>query len=317
MGLKLAKKTVEAEPTASTKVEVQKPSGKATISKDADDEVVSIAGFSLPTKKSLPQKDIGKLKWLIYGERKIGKTSFASCFPDALFLMFEPGGEGLEIYQEPVDSWAKFKAMVKLLIEKDEQGNFKNHKFKTVILDTADYLYMLCRNSECQKLGIKHPNDAGFGKGSDLIFNELATWCNKLALSGLGLVILSHAQEKEFLERTGGTFDKIIPTMPGQAWKYFGGLADGNVYYGYWGDTRLLTITGSDSVESGQRLKFQFWVKGKEGVERVHSISAGANEDEAYANFVKAFNNEQEESGKPKRSEFAALSDQKVPIKTK
>ena len=40
----------------------------------------------LPTEKSKPKVEPGTLKWLIYGEPKVGKTSLVSGFEDVLFL---------------------------------------------------------------------------------------------------------------------------------------------------------------------------------------------------------------------------------------
>ena len=49
--------------------------------------------IKLPTKKSKIESDLSKYSILLYGKIKIGKTSLAAQFPDALFLMTEPGGK--------------------------------------------------------------------------------------------------------------------------------------------------------------------------------------------------------------------------------
>ncbi|HOK47887.1 MAG TPA: AAA family ATPase, partial [Bryobacteraceae bacterium] len=61
--------------------------------------------MALPTKKTPPRANLGDYSILIYGPTKIGKTTLASQFPEALFLATEPGLNALEAYQIPITSW--------------------------------------------------------------------------------------------------------------------------------------------------------------------------------------------------------------------
>lgn len=286
--------------------------------------------FSLPTERSEPVSSIGSMSFLIYGEKKIGKTSIASQFPKALFLAFETGYTGLSIFVEPMldknmkPYWKKFVSFIDLLVNQD-------HNFKTVVIDTIDVAYSACMSYVGSVEGFDHPSDAGYGKGWKAVENEFATQISRLVnCPKFGTIFLSHAVEKEFIERTGGKYDKIIPSMPEQARKLISAVCDCLIFYGYHGEERLLTVRGSDSVESGSRMTKNFWIKG--GLERhsvlaeqkrklveqgklrsqegkaiedematlrVHSIPAGADEAEAYFNFERAFNNQQEDNGKP------------------
>jgi len=300
--------------------------------------------FSLPTTKSEPVANIGSMSFLIYGEKKIGKTSLASQFPKALFLAFEKGYSGLSIFVEPMfdknekPDWRKFVAFIDLLVK-------ENHGFQTVILDTIDVAYSACMDYVCMMEGWEHPADGAYGKGWKAIEKEFSTQIGRLVnCSKFGTVFLSHAIEKEFMERTGGKFDKIIASMPEQARKLISAVCDCIIFYGYHGEQRLLTIRGSDTVESGTRMTKNFWVKGgyerhkvlaekkrelvnankfrsQEGkaIEeemsklRIHSIPAGADEGEAYFNFERAFNNLQEDDGKPE-FDFGYI-EKKAPMK--
>ena len=288
------------------------------------------SGFALPTAKSEPVSDIGDMSFLLYGEKKIGKTSIAAQFPKALFLAFEKGYSGLSIFVEPMfDSnekpdWRKFVKYIDLLVKED-------HDFKTIVLDTIDNAYAACMDYVCMVEGWDHPSDGAYGKGWKAVEKEFATQIGRLVnCDKFGVIFLSHAVEKEFMERTGGKYDKIIASMPDQARKLVSAVCDCIVFYGYHGEQRLLTIRGSDTVESGTRMTLNFWIKGglqkhkelagkkRELVEagqarseevkkldeemssfRVHSISAGSDEQEAYFNFNRAFNNLQETDGKP------------------
>lgn len=302
------------------------------------------SGFSLPVAKSEPVSSIGSMSFLIYGEKKIGKTSIAAQFPKALFLAFEKGYSGLSIFVEPMfdknekPDWRKFVAFIDLLVK-------ENHDFETVVLDTIDVAYSACMDYVCMVEGWEHPSDGAYGKGWKAVEKEFSTQIGRLVnCPKFGTIFLSHAVEKEFLERTGGKYDKIIASMPDQARKLISAVCDCIVFYGYHGEQRLLTIRGSDSVESGTRMTQNFWIKGglerhqilaekkrqlveqgklrsQEGKSleeematlRVHSIPAGADEQEAYFNFQRAFNNQQEDDGKPE-FDFGYI-EKKAPMK--
>lgn len=279
--------------------------------------------IALATELSEPVKTVDQLTWLLYGEKKIGKTSFVSKFPSAHFLMFEPGYKGLRIHYklmgdiEGIEAWSNFKEYVDLLCQTE------NHNFRTVPIDTIDLCYNAALAYVCKREAIEHPQDLPYGKGWKLVSREFCSVINKLAQSGLGIVFISHATEREFQERTGGKYDKIVPSMPGQAKDFISGIADAIVYYGYYGNERLITVRGSDAIESGHRMEENFWIasEGKKPFEkrdivngRVHSIPVGNSAQEAYDNFIRAFNNEQEETGEPDSNRvFASLSD--VPVK--
>ena len=265
---------------------------KLPVNPNSQPQAKSRSGFTLPTQKSEPIDTIEKAIMLLYGERKIGKTSLASRFTDAFFLMFEPGGSGLSIYQQDIADWNMFCEFVDLL---QEQTDF----YRTIVIDTIDIAYEKCMEYVCKREGFGHPSDkeVGFGKGWKLVDTEFKKQMTRLLQTGRGTVFVSHAHTKEFQAMSGPKFDKLVPTMGTQAARYIIGLADILAYYGYYGEERFLTIRGSDSVECGHRLRENFWVEDRS--ERVHSIPMGKDEDEAYANFMLAFNNKQQTNGKP------------------
>jgi hypothetical protein len=307
------------------KINTSKPPKPETVKaeKPASSRLVIDKSLALATELSTPVESVDQLTWLLYGEKKIGKTSFVSKFPSAHFLMFEPGFKGLRIHYklmgsiETIEAWSNFKQYVDLLCD------VESHNFRTVPIDTIDLCYNACLAYVCKREGIDHPQDLGYGKGWKLVEREFCAVINKLAQSGLGIVFISHATEREFQERTGGKFDKIVPSMPNQAKNFISGIADAIVYYGYYGNERLITVRGSDAIESGHRMEENFWVasEAKKPLDdrdkvsgRIHSIPVGNSAQEAYDNFLAAFNNEQQGTGEPDSNRvFASLSD--VPVK--
>jgi hypothetical protein len=251
-------------------------------------------GFSLPTKKSEPRDNLGDYTWLIYGEKKIGKTSLASQFPDALFMMFEPGGKGLSIYQVELANWKAFKEYIKLLKKSPDQ-------FKTIIIDTVDIAYERAFEHVGNREGFTHPSEVNdFGASWKLIRQEFESTILELVNTGRGVMFLSHATESEFQEASGNKYNKLIPTMSKQARAFVIGFVDIIAYYGYYGKERLLTIQGSDAVDAGHRLDGKFLVSGgEEQGNRVHSIPMGNSSKEGYDNIQKAFRNEQDSAYRP------------------
>jgi len=229
--------------------------------------------------------------FLVYGERKIGKTSLCSQFEDALVILFEPGGKGLRLMKTEITQWAEFVRYVDLVLESD--------RFRTVVIDTADASYRRCYDAMMRKLGIEKPPENDYGATWGLINAEYERPMAKLMNSGRGVVFTSHAQLREI-----EGFQKIIPSMPAGARRYVSAAVDATIYYGYFGKRRYLTVQGSEQLDAGHRLKNNFWTAG-EPRQRVHSIEAfddknpAFSEEETYERLVAAFENRQAETGEP------------------
>jgi hypothetical protein len=249
--------------------------------------VVESAGageYTLPTERSVPSTRLQDFTILLFGEKKIGKTDLTAQFPDTIHLMTEPGGKAQSIYQVPINRWQDFIGYVKLL-EKDKG---KARRFITASTDTADLLYQRCTEYVCAKLGIEHPSEEAYGKGWSAVREEFTKWTIRLIASGHGVIFISHATEKEIKMRGGETYNRISPTMAGQARDILEGIVDIWAYYGYDGSRRVLTIRGSDHIGAGHRLKDNF--KTPTG-EPITEIDMGDSAEEGYANLMAAFNN--------------------------
>jgi len=159
----------------------------------------------LPTTKTPPKRSLSDVSILLYGPSKIGKSTFASQAPDAIFLATEPGLNALEVYQHPIGSWAEFLDACAELAKGE-------HRYKTVVIDTIDVLYRLCADHICQKRGIEHESDGSHGKVYGLIKNEIYRVLAKLAHLPYGLILISHSQDRDLETRTG-TVTRTVPTL--------------------------------------------------------------------------------------------------------
>jgi len=172
----------------------------------------------LPDKKTPTKTSPADLTMLLYGAQKLGKSTLCSHADGALFLATEPGLNHLEVFQVPVSSWEELLGALSDVAKGD-------HSFRTVIIDTIDNAYKFCTEYVCAQHGVKHPSDLSYGKGYALVNNEFHRVINKMALLPYGLIMTSHAHEKE-VENRDGKYTKVMPTLPDGARKILLGFVD-------------------------------------------------------------------------------------------
>ena len=232
--------------------------------------------ITLPKKKSTPGKDLSTYTLLLYGREKIGKTSLASQFPDAVFLMFEPGGKALSVYQVEVGDWPDFKLLLKQLEE--------DSRFKTIVIDTIDIAYRLCLEWVSKKvLAGSHPADLKYGIGWDRLKDEFTKRIAQLCKCGKGVIFLSHDTVREDEKADGSKISTIMPSMSGVARGVIEPMIDCLGYYYYDDEAkRQLCITGTADVIAGCRMKEAGFFKD------IDDIFMGTSSKQAYNNFLSA-----------------------------
>jgi len=151
-------------------------------------------------------KEKRPLKIVIYGPEGIGKSTFASQFPDPLFIDTEGGTSNLDIRRIKCNkSWNDLIAIVKEILANPSIC-------KTVVLDTADWSEFLCINAVCEKYRKNNIEDFGFGKGYVYLLDEyskLLILLDQLIEVGINVVITAHAKPRKFeLPEEQGAFDR-------------------------------------------------------------------------------------------------------------
>jgi hypothetical protein len=194
----------------------------------------------LPTAKTQPKPALADLTVLVYGQTKIGKSTFCSQADGALFLATEPGLNALDVFQVPIQSWEELLAACAEVTE-------GKHPFRTVIIDTIDNAYKFCADYIIKKYKIEHESDLGYGKGYALVNNEFQRVLTKLAFLPYGLFLISHAKEIEVDTRTG-KYTRIVPTLPDKARKIVLGMVDQVLF------CDLEVATAEDGAESVKRV---------------------------------------------------------------
>jgi hypothetical protein len=145
-------------------------------------------------------------KIVIYGPEGIGKSTFASQFPDPLFIDTEGGTSNLDVRRIKCNkSWNELISIVKEI-------HANPHICKTVVLDTADWSETLCTNAVCEKYRKNNIEDFGYGKGYVYLVDEYArllSLLDQLIDVGINVVITAHAKPRKFeLPEEQGSFDR-------------------------------------------------------------------------------------------------------------
>jgi hypothetical protein len=192
----------------------------------------------LPSAKTAPKPNLADLTVLVYGQTKIGKSTFCSNSESAVFLATEPGLNALDVFQVPIQSWDDLLTACGEITE-------GKHPFKTVIIDTVDNAYKFCADYILKKFKIEHESDLGYGKGYALINNEFQRVLTKLAFLPCGLFLVSHAKEIEVETRTG-KYTRVVPTLPDKARKIVLGMVDMVLYCD-------LEVTVGENAEQNMR----------------------------------------------------------------
>lgn len=238
--------------------------------------------IKLPTGFSTPSDNFLDYSWLIYGERKIGKTTLLSMFPDHFFMMFEKGAKGLKIRREYVENWNDFLEYIKLLEANPSYC-------QTVILDTGGECYEQCLLQAKKDLKLDDIRDKAWGAGYTEVRQRFAQIHDRLFQIGIGFAVTAHAEVKTIKPKFGAEYDKISIQLSNQAFKLYAGIVDTIAYYHYDDHgKRILTIRGNETVEAGTRCEGHFLYPDGEPIT---SIPMGNSKEEAYDNLVMAFNN--------------------------
>jgi len=135
------------------------------------------------------------LKTVIYGPEGIGKSTFASQFPDPLFIDTEGSTTHMSVMrtQRP-SSWT-------MLIDQVTFVRNNPSMCKTLIIDTGDWAELLCMAHICAKAKVDSIEAFGYGKGYTMLEEEFGRFLNLLQEvinTGNNVVITGHAQMRKF-----------------------------------------------------------------------------------------------------------------------
>lgn len=134
-------------------------------------------------------------KVVIYGPEGIGKSTFASKFPDPVFIDTEGSTNDMDVVRLPrPTSWI-------MLLEELQYVEKNPGVCKTLVIDTIDWAEQLCVEHICAKHNKSGIEDFGYGNGYIYTKEEFGRFLNKLTdviETGVNVVLTAHAQLRKF-----------------------------------------------------------------------------------------------------------------------
>jgi hypothetical protein len=142
---------------------------------------------------------------LVYGPEGVGKSTFAAGAPGAVFIGEAGGTDHLDVARFP--SPQKWEDVADALTVLENES----HDFKTVVIDTLDYLEPICWEGVCRLEGKKNIEAFGYGKGYLAAMEEFRIMLGRLEMlleaKRMNVVLLAHAHVRTFHNPAGDDYD--------------------------------------------------------------------------------------------------------------
>lgn len=149
---------------------------------------------------------------MLFGVEGVGKTTFAAGAPAPIFLCAEDGTAQIDVarFPEPRTWQDALDALVELTTEQ--------HAYKTLIIDTVDWLEPLCWDYICKRDGKKDIEEYGFSKGQNVIaLNQwrifVAAMERMCKARDMGVIMLAHSYVKTFKNPEDDDYDRYEMSM--------------------------------------------------------------------------------------------------------
>ncbi|WP_334104902.1 ATP-binding protein [Muricomes intestini] len=143
------------------------------------------------TKGKIP----GAKKTVVYGPEGIGKSTFASKFPEPVFIDTEGSTRDMDVARLPrPSSW-------QMLLQEIDYVKTNPAVCKTLVIDTIDWAEQLCVEYILAKYGKAGIEDFGYGNGYVYVKEEFGRFLNKLEdviEAGVNVTLTAHAQMRKF-----------------------------------------------------------------------------------------------------------------------
>lgn len=148
---------------------------------------------------------------MIYGVGGIGKSTFAACAPSPIFIRTEDRQDHIDAAKFPLcktldDVFAQIWELHK-----------HPHEFKTLVLDSADWLQPLIWAQVCSDEKVAKIDDIGYAKGYSY---ALTYWRQVLAgldalrtERGMEIIIVAHSAIEKYSDPTSESYDRYTPNL--------------------------------------------------------------------------------------------------------
>lgn len=189
------------------------------------------AGGRMRLSGVLTGRHVAPLRVLLYGVEGIGKTTFAAGAPAPIFLGNESGFGTLSVARFPEPgTWSEVGEAVRALTTEE-------HEYKTLVLDTLDWLEPLCWAEVCRRGGHTSIEDPGYGKGYVAALEHWRVLLSQLEelrrAKAMHVVMLAHAKLGTFANPEGDDYNRYSLKLNDKAAGLFKEWSDAVLFANY------------------------------------------------------------------------------------
>jgi hypothetical protein len=149
---------------------------------------------------------------LIHGTEGIGKSTFASCAPDPVFIQTEDGLAQIDVPKFPLaGSFDTVTGYLKELLK-------EKHDYQTVIIDSVDWLEKLAVHKVLEKHNDKTTlAEFDYGKGYAMLipyFESVIDLLNRLRRERkMNIILIAHTKMEKVEDPSGASYDQYAPRL--------------------------------------------------------------------------------------------------------
>lgn len=146
-------------------------------------------------------------RMVLYGEHKIGKSSFAAASIKPIFIQIEDGLDSLGVDAfEKADTYEAVIDQLRYIYK-------EAHDFKTLVIDSLDWLERLIWERICKENNVKQIGDVPYGGGYKLAQNYWREVVGILDLINqkrqMMILLLAHSKISKFEDPTKQNYDRF------------------------------------------------------------------------------------------------------------
>lgn len=199
----------------------------------------------------------------IYADSYVGKSTFVDQIDDVIFANTDGNiGNITSPVVRITDVIEKNGRMTnktfawEVFLEFVEELEKKENDFKVVALDLLEDLYEHCRLYMYDKLGVEHEQDAGFGKGWDMVRTEFCSTIKRLKNLGYRIIYISKELKTEINLKNGAKITSYAPNLPDKVANILAGTVTLTVRAYMNNRGRFLQLAKEENVFGGGRFDF-------------------------------------------------------------
>ncbi len=179
----------------------------------------------------------------LFGVHGVGKSTFGAMAEKPIFIPTEEGINDLDVDRFPLAT--RYGDVLNALSSLYSEP----HDYKTVVIDSLDWLERLIFAEVCAQRGVESIEDIGYAKG--YVF-ALSQWREVLAgldalrsHRGMAVILIAHAAIEKFNNPETDSYDRYVPRLQKQASALVQEWAD-EVFFATY---RVLTKTTSEGFD--------------------------------------------------------------------